>query len=201
MRRRILLDSLLLAIVPMAAVYLTLTFRADVSARTLFAVLGVMLQIPLIYTCRLDMRRFFAPSLEALDHLHISSIPAPYQPGKFKVDTAVTNMGMWMSMAAAPMVFIAMLFPTTTTVSGLEFASYTTPNLTLLILSFVSIILSCLSFALWVKFKQANQIFDQGSERKRYLYRGFAEVIDDAGFCRSYLKVLSDRRKIELQFH
>ena len=140
--------------------------------------------------CKNNVGFLIRPSASVLQHMQVQRIPAPYEPNKYKTDVKLCAAGLWLGVLTPVLAYLAILFPETLEITVLNFAKYAAPNTTLLALSILSALAGSVCLALWVALGQANTILTEPGENKRYLYRGFAEEVDDRKRLCTYLAQL-----------
>ena len=184
MNARLLKSAGLVSAIPFVSMLLVFRFWGRGAMPLEFALLGALTQIMALLRCRRELEPLFRPALEVLTHMGVAPVPAPYQPGRFRADFRICSALMWVGVPAPLLCLLARAWT-----GGPGMARSVGPSMTLLIVLLVSfglILLGALSLALWVKFGQAVVIANEKSERKRYLFRGFAEEVYRPDRCTRY---------------
>lgn len=190
MSKRLRLNTLFMSVIPLISMLAVVKFRdsPDISWYAIAAI-GILLQIPVIIVCKRNVRNMFQPSLKILRKMRIQGMTCAYDPGRFKADFRVVGVFLWFGTIAPLLTGISIELSEIHTVAVLNFATYTGPNMPLLFLSILILILGIVSLPLWVKFGQAMVVFNEVSEGRRYLYRGYAEVIETGNYFKTYQRM------------
>ena len=191
MNRRLILNSVFISVIPVVTTLCVAAFSGE-NQTTGFAIaaIGFLLQIPVVFLCKRNVRMIFQPSEAILSRMGIKSVTCPYEPGRFSPDFKVTGFMLWLSAIAPFMTCIGIAFTEMHTVTILNFATYEGPNMPLLILSVFFLMFGMVALPLWVKFGQAMIIYNEVSERRRYLYMGYAEVVEDGKYFKTYITMV-----------
>lgn len=195
MYKTVMRDSAFMAVVPLLTMLTVTNFHGNLSAGLIACVVGVLIQIPVIHMCKKNVRRIFQPPVAALKLLGVKRVSCAYEPGRYKTDFRVTGFLLWLSIAAPFAMCLALLLKKTYTVPVLNYASYQGPHMVLILISLMCLFIGMMMFPLWVKFGQAMVIMNEGNDGKRYLYRGFAEYIEESGQYSMYEKLIKEALK------
>ena len=179
MRKRIIRDALFILAVPLTSIILLSRFSGTRRVQLVFVVCGALIQLIVVLMCMKNMMHLMKPDIEYLLAEHVERVPAPYEPGRFDTDYKIFTIAAMLGTLTPILTYLARLYTRTITVSALNIMTYESPDMNLLILSLVSWIGGALAFVLWAKIGQARVIANEGSDSKRYLYMGYAEMIDE----------------------
>ena len=127
MKARLILCTVFTALVPAASVILVAMFSRDSLAMGVILVLGVLLQIPVILSCRHGMKPFIHPDTDILQIMGVEYVPVAYEPGRFRKDAAVCGVLVWATVLPGVLTRLAVRHPETIAVMG--HFHYTMPSL------------------------------------------------------------------------
>lgn len=184
MNARLIQYTLLASVCPASGVVLILAYHNDPNVINLVLILATLLQLPMMLLCQRAMLPYIHPDIDVLTKLGVSYVPAPFEPGRYKIDSRVSAAARWLSMLGPLFIWLALRYPETVTV--LNFYTYTAPSINLLALGFVSLLLGIVAFPFWVQMARASAMYAMGSDRKRYLMRGLFDYLDSFGGVMAY---------------
>ena len=193
MNTKLLKNAAILAVIPIVFMRLTFGFWGRGAMALEFALLGVLTQILAILRCKRELEPLFRPTVSVLNHMGVTPVPAPYEPGKFRIDFRICSALMWVSVPTPVLCFLARGWTGGPSMARSMPAWPSLAVLIALLVSFGLILLGVLAMGLWVKFGQAMVIANEAGERKRYLYRGFAEEVYQKERCARYHKMNKQR--------
>ena len=194
MNTRVFTCAAVMGSLPLGGMILILMFKNSSFAINLILLIVTLLQLPMINLCRRALKPFICPDAELLTDMGIEYVPAAFEPGRYKIDSRVSSVAMWLGLLGPFFTWLAVLFPREVCVTVLNFASYTAPSMNLLAFAFVTFIIGTLSLPFWFEASRAAAIYSEGSERKRYLLRGFADSIQKNTGVRAFLKAKKNRK-------
>ena len=189
MRKRLWGCTAALAVLPFAGMVGMLIFKESGLMVGLIMAASMILQMPVILVCKKVVEPFICPDADLLSGMGVEYVPAAYEPGKFSMDSRISSAAIWLGMAAPLLGALAIRFPREVTVTVLNFYTYTAPSMDLLIPAFLLVFVGALALPFWFEVTRANAVFSEGSERKRYLLRGFADKLEEEDGSRSFLAV------------
>lgn len=195
MYKIVMRDSAFLAVVPLLTMLAVINLNGNSAAGLAACVMGVFVQIPVIHMCKKNVRKIFQPPVAAIKLLGVKRVSCAYEPGRYKADFRVTGVLIWLSILAPFALCFALLLKKTYTVPVLNYASYEGPQMVLVLVSLIFLLLGMIMLPLWVKFGQAMIIMNEGNDGKRYLYRGFAEYIEESSQFSAYEKLIKEALK------
>lgn len=198
MRSRLIRNSFLMAVIPLAAMILSSVFRNSQTLTGIFVLAGVAAQIPVVLICKRCMRRLIRPDEAILLQMGTTRIPAAYEPGKFKTDFKVAGGCMWLGAAAPVLTFLAYRFTHEVTFDIPGFVPFTAPNYNLLMLALACVLFGSLALIFWFKVGQAMEIANEGNDGRRYLLRGFCEEMEEEKSSCVYLNLLKQEAPISM---
>ena len=188
-------DSAFLAIVPLLTMLAVTAFNGNITFGFAACIVGVLIQIPVINMCKKNLKKIFLPPEAALKLLGVKRVSCAYEPGRYKTDFRVTGVLLWLGIASPFAMCLALLFKKTYTVPILNYATYQGPHMVLILFSLICLLIGIMMLPLWVKFGQAMVIMNEGNDGRRYLYRGFAEYIEESSQYSAYEKLIKEALK------
>ena len=185
MNARLLRCSLFVLILPIGTTLWMLDAPPD-GGRTLLVLLAALgLQLLVLRWCKKQMEPFIHPDPRLLRHLGVSCVPMAYQPGRFRADVRVCSVGLWLSSAAPVFTWLAFQLPRP---HDMMRSLGPLPNADLLLFAAFAILFGGLVFPFWFAVSRAAALYAEGSDQKRYLQRGFLDVLENQrGAGRTYL--------------
>ena len=193
MNARLLRCTIGMTVLPFSGVMLILAFQHDSAAVNLVLILATLIQLPVVLLCKRAIKPFIRPDAELLTRIGVASVPAAYEPGKFKIDARIASVALWISLIAPFLAWLAIHFPQEVTVSVLNFATYVTPSMSLLVPSLMFVLVGAFALPFWFQTSRANAMYSEGSERKRYLLRGFVDRLEQTGSVQEYISAYKGR--------
>lgn len=185
MNARLLRCSLFVLVIPVSAALLMLGAGPDGRFTGILLLAALLLQLPVIRYCKNQMDPFIHPDTRILSHMGVAYVPMPYQPGRFRVDVRVCSAGLWLTSAAPVLVWLAQKLPRPLSMMR---SVGPVPNSNLLLFAAFSILFGGLMFPFWFALSRAAALYAEGSDKKRYLLRGFVDVLENQnGASRTYL--------------
>ena len=179
MRTRLYKNMILMAVVPLTSIILSSTFRNVYTAQIVIVIAAVILQTIVILVSKRGLRRLIKPSYQLMECLGIERVAVAYEPGKYRTDFRVASVCVWLSTLAPVFAFFANRFTHKVSVPIVNFQTFVQPNFSMLFTALTLVLIGSVALGLWVKFGQAMVISNEGAERKRYLFMGFFEKIDE----------------------
>ena len=193
MNARLLRFTLQVAVCPILGVVLILANHDHPTTVNLVLILASLLQLSVLLISKKAMQPFIHPDIDVLTQMGVEYVPAPFEPGRFKTDTKVASVCMWLSLLGPAFMWLALRNYETVTVTVLNFYTYEAPSINLLSLGFVSLLLGILAFPFWVQMARASAMYAEGSDRKRYLMRGFFDRLELYGSVEQYQAIRKGR--------
>ena len=178
MRRRIIKNALITLVVPFATIIFLARFSYSQKMQIILVVCGTLLQIMIVFLCKRSMKSIVKPDLEMMISSGVERMPAPYEPGRFDIDFRISSFTAMLGVLAPILAYMAYIFKKKVSASVLQLIISEPPNISFIFLSLAAMIIGALSLVMWVMAGQAKTIANEGSENKRYLYRGYAEKMD-----------------------
>ena len=194
MKTRLLLYTIHISLLPAGAAFMILMMRNDKTAVNVIAFLVCLLQALVIINCKKVMQLFIAPDTEVLKEMNVSYVPTAYEPGRFQIDTRISSIAIWLTLATPILTRIAISFPENVIIASTGTAGYSIPmpNFNLLVIALCTFLIGVIAFPFWFEMARAAAIYAEGSDGKRYLMRGFAESLDETGGFKRYIKACRD---------
>ena len=179
--------TIYLTLLPVSGVLWAVALRYNINTAVPMLCLLAALQLSVLLLCKRSLMNFVHPDTAVLSKMGIPCVPVAYQPGRCKVEARVCSVTMYLSLLPPALIWLACQFPETIDVGGLHVFTYATPNLALMASALVLLAVGVLSFPVWFQAARAAAIFAEGSDKKRYLMRGFVDHLDKHGSISAYL--------------
>ena len=194
MNTRLLQNGLILTIAPLATIAISCYFWGNLPVQLLVLLLGMVLQAAAVILCKRDLRRLIWPDFQVLEDMKFENIPAVFDRHRYKADARVFGLLAWLGVPAQGCVLLAKAFSAPVKTMALVSVPELAPNVLMITGGLLCVFFGALNFMLWAKFSQAAAIYGEISEKKRYLLRGFAEILDQPGGYARYLSAQHPNR-------
>ena len=187
MNAKLLRYTIYLTLLPVSGVLWAVALRYNINTAVPILCLLAALQLSVLLLCKRSLMNFVHPDTAVLSKMGIPCVPVAYQPGRCKVEARVCSVTMYLSLLPPILIWLACQYPEVIHVGGLDALSYTSPNMALMMLALFAVFAGVLSFPVWFQAARAAAIFAEGSDKKRYLMRGFVDHLDNQGSISAYL--------------
>ena len=173
--------TLYMTLMSVSGVLWAVALRQNSQAALSILFLLAGLQLSVLLMCKRSLINVILPDLNVLKKMGVPYVPIAYQPGRYRIDARVCGVATHLVLLPPVLMWLACQFPQTIEIGGLEVLSYTAPNMNLMLASFITLAIGSLALPTWFHATRAAVIYAEGSEKKRYLYRGFVDVLDRRG--------------------
>ena len=186
MNAKLIRYTLYMTLLPISGVLWAIALRDDSTSAMLMLALFAALQLSVLLLCKRSLMPFIHPDTAVLNKMGVQYVPIVYQPGRFKADTQVCAVLTHLSLLPPVLVWLACRSPEAVHVAGVDALTYTAPNMNLMLAALFALLFGVLTFPIWFHAARAAAIYNTGSEKKRYLMRGFADTLEVRGGVAAY---------------
>ena len=176
MNTKLIRATAIVTLVPLAAIFLTLSLWGRTMMQLAILLLATGGQVLAIRFCQRELQPLITPTDAVLQAMHPQMVAAAYEPDKYRAELRFCSMLLWAAVPAPLFAFLAKAWPYISPDPARSAVSLSMPWL-FLCLGFLFV--GMLAPALWARFAQAAAIYHEPSDRRRYQMRGFAEMIDE----------------------
>lgn len=178
MNAKLLRYTIYTTVLPVSGVLWAVVLKDDGGRALACLSLLAALQLTLLMLCRRSLDSIIHPDTAVLQKMGVEYVPIAYQPGRFKADARVSFALNYLSLLPPALIWLACQFPERTEVSVVPGLSYTSPNMALMMAALFTLLIGAAALPFWFHAARAAVIYNTGSEQKRYLLRGFADLLE-----------------------